>query len=299
MKLLLVAASVFALMLYTGTQKWDFLLVPQATEVGTSLADENHFHNHRGVLAEALAELLPHRAGKTDLYYVGFAPDATDAVFVRESRSIKRIMDERFGTEGRSIALINHRDALSVEPMASATQLQDTLDHIASLMDVNEDVLFMYVTTHGGQNGEWVVSAPPLNLNAVNGRELKRMLDEAGIRWRVLVVSACYSGTALASLADPYTLVMTAADAKHTSFGCGNEYHFTYWGDALFNHGLAKTDSLPEAYDIAAKHVRAREIKDGYTPSNPQLQQGEAIGLKLRELALQWQLDRALKATRK
>lgn len=297
-QLLTCAGLALLVLLYTSTLRWDFVsVVHRAEPSGPSFADENHFHNHRGVLAETLAELLPSRPGRPDLYFVGFAPDATDAVFPRETRSIRRLMDQRFGTMGRSIALINHQDALSQEPMASATQLQETLDHIASIMDVQEDVLFMYVTTHGERNGDWVVSAPPLKLNGMNARELKRMLDEAGIRWRVLVISACYSGTSLAAFADPYTLVMTASDADNPSFGCGNQYDFTYWGDALFNHGLAQTDSLPEAYDLAAKYVRARELKDGFTPSNPQMQQGEAIGLKLRELALQWKLDRAERAT--
>jgi hypothetical protein len=87
--------------------------------------------------------------------------------------------------------------------------------------------------------------------------------------------------------------VMTASDAANPSFGCNNELDFTYWGDALFNHGFPATDDFSQAYDIAAKHVRKREIAAGFSPSHPQLLQGEAIGLKLKELALQWQLARA------
>jgi Peptidase C13 family len=276
--------------------EWSFLAFIPAQRSETpraSLADEGHFHQHRAVLAEALGALAPGREGRPDLYFVGFAPDASDDVFVREMRSIRRFVDRRFGTAARSLLLINHRAALGVEPMASATQLQDTLTHLASIMNVDEDVLLMYVSTHGEVDGTWTMLAPPLRLQAMDGGRLRAMLDEAGIRWRILIVSACYSGTAIQALADPYTLIMTAADAKQPSFGCGNDLDFTFWGDALFNQAFPKTDDFAAAYDIAARYVRQRELRAGYQPSNPQMVQGDAIGLKLKELGLQWQLDRA------
>ncbi len=55
-------------------------------------------------------------------YFVGFAPDASQDVFVREMRYVKRLFDERFGTAGRSIALASSYDALEELPIAQRHQ---------------------------------------------------------------------------------------------------------------------------------------------------------------------------------
>ena len=55
-------------------------------------------------------------------YFVGFAPDASEEVFVSEMRFVKRLFDERFGTAGRSIALASSHDALEEFPIASVDQ---------------------------------------------------------------------------------------------------------------------------------------------------------------------------------
>ena len=64
------------------------------------------------------------------------------------------------------------------------------------------------------------------------------MLDDAGIRNRVIVVSSCYSGTFVDALRDDDTLVMTASAKDRNSFGCSNEADFTYFGKAYFDEAL-------------------------------------------------------------
>jgi len=48
--------------------------------------------------------------------------------------------------------------------------------------------------------------------------------------WRVISVSACCSGSWIAPLAGDTALVMTAADADHTSYGCGRRSELTFFG---------------------------------------------------------------------
>ncbi len=107
------------------------------------------------------------------------------------------------------------------------------------------------------------------------------MFDEAGIKWRVIVVSACYSGGYIAPLRDERTLVMTAADATHTSFGCGSESDFTYFGRALFDEELRRTHSFPDAFARAAVTIRGWEREKDLTPSNPQIALGGLMADKL------------------
>ena len=49
---------------------------------------------------------------------------------------------------------------------------------------------------------------------------LAGMLNATHVRYRAVVISACYSGVFIPRLANPNSLVVTAADANHSSFGC-------------------------------------------------------------------------------
>jgi hypothetical protein len=107
------------------------------------------------------------------------------------------------------------------------------------------------------------------------------MLDAAKIRWRIVVVSACYSGGFIEPLKSDTTLVITAADAQHTSFGCGSESDFTYFGRAYFDQALRKQASFIAAFDDARRIIEARERGEGKTPSNPQMYVGKAMKERL------------------
>jgi len=153
-------------------------------------------------------------------------------------------------------------------------------------MDRDNDVLFIYMTSHGARDFKLEASNPPLSVDTVSPGELRQALDNAGIRNRVIVVSACFAGGWVGPLADENTLVMTAADATHTSFGCGAGSELTFFGRALFDEQLRKTHSLEEAFAAAVPVIRQREVEagkdDGF--SNPQMQVGEKIRPVLREL---------------
>jgi hypothetical protein len=148
---------------------------------------------------------------------------------------------------------------------------------------VEEDIAFLYFTSHGSKQHELSVNFWPLKLNQITPISLKKMFDDAGIKWRVIVVSACYSGGYIEPLKDDHTLIITASDATHTSFGCGNESDFTYFGKAMFDEELRKTFSFTEAFKKAKISILAREKTDNFEPSNPQMFIGEKIADKLEE----------------
>jgi len=78
---------------------------------------------------------------------------------------------------------------------------------------------------------------------------------------------------------------MTAADATHTSFGCGSESDFTYFGRALFDEELRKTRSFDQAFANAKLSIRQRELAQSLEPSNPQIAMGSLIADKLARMA--------------
>jgi hypothetical protein len=103
------------------------------------------------------------------------------------------------------------------------------------------------------------------------------MLARTRVRHKVVVISACYSGVFIPRLANPNVLVITAADADHSSFGCRDKAKWTYFGDAFFNVALRKTKSLKDAFVVARALVRNRELREHFEPSNPLLAGGANV----------------------
>jgi hypothetical protein len=93
----------------------------RAAAAAPSITDERFFHRQQKLLDEALARLERERPGVEDLYFVGVAPYASQDVFARELAAVRKLFDERFGTAGRSIALVNSPATLNDAPIASAT----------------------------------------------------------------------------------------------------------------------------------------------------------------------------------
>jgi hypothetical protein len=170
------------------------------------------------LLERALAELQRSGAGLPQLYFVGFAGYGTQAVFKREVLAVRELFDAQFSTKGRSLILVNHASTLADVPLANASNLDRALGHIGSLMNRDADVLFLFLTSHGTK-GRFAVEMTGFGLNDLTPDRLRGSLDRSGIKNRVLVVSACHSGSFIPALAEPNTLVIAAAHADRTSFG--------------------------------------------------------------------------------
>jgi len=228
------------------------------------------------LLSQAVAALEPPQPGRPNLYLVGVAGYSGQGVFRSEVEAVDELFAARFGTRGRSLRLVNNAATVRDTPIASRTALAFALDHLGTLMR-DEDVLFLFLTSHGSRDGRLSLSFPPLRLDDLAPEDLKAMLDAAGIRNRVVVVSACYSGAFADALADDDTMVITASARDRNSFGCSNEAQFTYFGKAYFDEALRTTDSFSDAFDRALPVIAEREKKEDYEPSLPQRRVGARI----------------------
>lgn len=242
---------------------------------------------------KAVDALGPQRAGVRDVYGLVFAPYANEDVFLRESTMVAELLAERFDAQGRVLHLVNHADTSDHLPWATPLNLRRAIEAIGQRMDREHDVLVVYLTSHGASNFQLAAAHWPLQVDRLSPAELRRMLDDAGIRHRVLAISACYSGGWVGPLASDDTLVMTAADRDHTSYGCGRRSELTFFGRAVFDEQLRQTRSFEQAFAAAVPIIRQREEDagkpDGF--SNPQISVGAKIGPVLDELAQG--LDRA------
>src|SRR5258708_27798304 len=93
-----------------------------------------------------------------------------------------------------------------------------SLQAAANGMDADNDILFLILTSHGSRAG-LAVKAGRLT-QTLTPYNLADMLARTGMRYKVVVISACYSGVFIPRLANPHTLVITAAESDHPSFGC-------------------------------------------------------------------------------
>jgi hypothetical protein len=148
-------------------------------------------------------------------------------------------------------------------------------------MNLDEDVLFLSLSSHGSEDGMISVNSDLGDWRDLSADELAGMLREAGIRWRVIVVSACYGGTFVEPLRDENTIILAAAAADRTSFGCSDDNDLTYFGEAFYRDALPKAASLRAAFDNARAAIKERETREGMSASNPQAYFGAAIEQKL------------------
>lgn len=244
-------------------------------------AEEDVLYLQPKLLSDQLKNILPGQPGANNIYFVGVAGYSEQDVFMKEINSVDKLFEDRFGSATHAIKLINNRSTLKTTPMASTTSLKATIQRVGEVMSPESDILFLYLTSHGSEEHTFSIEFPPLQLKDLEPKVLRQMLDEAGIKWRVIVIAACYSGGFIDSVQSDNTLVITAAAKNRTSFGCSNENDYTYFGKAYFVDGLKDTDSFIKAFDIAKEAVTKREIKDGFEPSNPQISVGKNIEAQL------------------
>ncbi|MEP7084095.1 MAG: C13 family peptidase [Betaproteobacteria bacterium] len=233
------------------------------------------------LLFEALTGLEERTPGKSNLYFVGFAGDASQDVFRNDMESAQEVVDAQLGTEGRSVILVNSPKTVLDAPLATLTNLQASLTTLGKVLDADEDIAMLYLSSHGSADHQLFVNFPPLKLQQLTPIGLHRMLQESGIKFKVVIVSACYSGGFVEPLKDPDTVVITSSRADRTSFGCDNGSEFTYFGQAYFQEALKKTTSLLDAFELARAAIAERERTEGLTPSEPQLYVGDAIRTRL------------------
>jgi hypothetical protein len=224
-------------------------------------------------LSAALGALQPQRRGVVDAYVVAVALDS-DPVFGREAREAGRVLARRYDAAERTIVLAGTEGAApSALPMGSPSSLSAALARVAELMDAREDVLVLYLTSHGAPVGI-VYNDGDQGYGAIAPARLWRLLGEVGITNRLLLVSACYSGTFVPMLMSGGTAILTASAADRTSFGCRADNDWTYFGDALINRALRKPQPLARAAAEARASVAGWERRDKLEPSDPQVSIG-------------------------
>jgi len=240
---------------------------------------ESLYYDQARLVQAALDDVLASQDGVPETYFVGFASSAKEDVFENEVKHIGSLFRDQLGAEGRTVLLVNSRNTMDELPLANGPNLESVLKGIARKMGP-EDLLFLHMTSHGSKEHKFSVLFESMRLNDLSAKRIGEIVNGAGLPWRVVVVSACFSGGYIEELKSPQAMVITAASADRTSFGCENGREYTYFGAAYYRDSLTDGD-FRAAFERAVPLVREREESNGYKHSDPQIWVGEEIVDKL------------------
>ena len=226
-------------------------------------------------MASAIASLQPQRAGVVDAYVISIGLDS-DSVFARESAEAGNVLARRYGAAGRMIHLSAGADDKSFgTPQGSPSNLAIALAAVAGKMDVKEDVLILFATTHGDPVSGLAYRDGEFAAGMIAPQRLSDLLDSVGIKRRMVLLSACFAGVFIPLLTNDQTIIVTAASSQRTSFGCAPGNDWTFFGDALVNNALRKPQKFDAAVAEATQLISDWEGELELKPSRPQVFVGD------------------------
>lgn len=222
-------------------------------------------------LDTVLKSIQPGRKGMVNAFVVSVALDS-DPVFAREAREAGKVLARRYDAAGRTIVLAGASGLGTPDdlPVGSPTNLAAVLARVAEVMNLEQDVLVLYTTSHGAPFGI-VYSDGDQGYGAISPSWLWSTLGELQIKNRLLIISACFSGVFAPILASDNSVVITAAASDRTSFGCVSENDWTFFGDAMINHALREPQPISTAFNEARTMVGTWESQGRLIPSRPQI----------------------------
>lgn len=242
-----------------------------------------HLAQHKR-LGSAIAALQPQRPGSIDAYVVSIGLDS-DAVFGREAGEAANVLSRRYGAAGRTIYLAAGADDKDTgTPQGSPANLATALAAVAAKMDVKEDVLILFATTHGDPNSGLAYRDRENGIGMIAPIRLAALLDGLGFERRMILLSACYAGVFLPLLTNENSIIVTAAASNRTSFGCAPGNDWTFFGDALINNSLRKPQLFKKATDEASALIAGWESSKQLLASRPQTFVGDKANVWLDPL---------------
>jgi hypothetical protein len=218
--------------------------------------------------------LLPARAAdRPNIYAVAINPHGRQFLFSREAKTaLQRFATNYGGTAKGGILLSNSAADMLQVPLATQQNVAQVMSEIGQRTQASpDDVLMVYLTSHGGPNAALESGLPGnIPILAISAESLASALADANVRRRVIVISACFAGSWIPSLANDDTIIITAAAADRTSFGCAEDRPLTYFGEAFLNGPLRRGASLATSFEAAKKMVAQWEQEQKFTLSLPQ-----------------------------
>jgi hypothetical protein len=154
--------------------------------------------------------------------------------------------------------------------------LEATLAAIQAIRPAAGEGCLIFLTMHGAPNAG-LVFAPENRVLTPNLLDKVLQLG-CGEAPTLVVASGCFTGDfAAGNMARPNRVVLTAARADRSSFGCGAGFELTVFDDCLLQ-GLAAGGAVTALRERTQECVRLEEVRQRATPpSEPNAHLGAAL----------------------
>lgn len=271
---------------WKASEKAQYLLYATPAEAATEadapdpmagITIDRLWEAQQALVAKEVEALKPPVAGEANVYAITVAAGGSQQLFGREAHLALEVAARRFGGSYRGGVLLSNATAdLLRHPLASRTNFAAAARGVSSEAGKAENVAFLYLVSHGSDEAFIQTDLPNYqDLNPISASSVAKALRAAGIKRRVVVISACYSASWIPALADDDTIVITAAAKDRTSFGCDDSRELTYFGEAFLKGPLARGASLKSAFEAARSKVTGWEKAEKLEPSKPQAHVGK------------------------
>lgn len=221
-------------------------------------------------ITAAVTALPPHPDG-AEMPVLAIGGEGYQAIFDREARRAAAVLAAR--GHGPALVMSNTPEQVKTGLLASRRTVPLALAALGARARPG-DTLVLYLTSHGGEDASVSMEAPYIEFAPFTATELAKALDAAGFSRRIIILSACFAGSWIDSLASPTTIVIAAAAADRTSFGCDDQRQYTLFGEAMLSELAVPGQSLATAFERARHRITAAEHSERVTPSLPEARVG-------------------------
>lgn len=217
---------------------------------------------------------LPPHPGAPETLVLAIGGQGYQAIFDREARHAAAILSGRGA--GPALIMSNTPEQVETGLLASRRTIALALAALGKRARPG-DTLVVYLASHGGEDASIAMDAPYIEFAPFTATDLATALDASGFDRRIIIISACFAGSWIDRIASPTTIVIAAAAADRTSFGCDDSRELTVFGEAMLGELNSPGQSLETAFTRARNRIAAAERAEGVPASLPEARIGAAM----------------------
>ena len=190
-----------------------------------------------------------------------------EPVYDRDVNALSKAFSNRLGSS-RSTAKFGYTSNALKRP--SPKNVNTAIAQVSTKARDGTDVVIVFLTTHGTESLLAVKSSANEKVVGVSADALNDFLKPAQNDQQIIILQACYSGSLIKGLKHPNRIIMTAAAADRTSFGCSPDSRNTWFTKAMVA-APSKSEQLErrvwkhkiQSFGIrgAARYSKVRSIK--------------------------------------
>lgn len=202
------------------------------------------------------------------------AGDWSAAAFDHATGAMQQLLLARQAAPGDVQRLSASRNVVGRDGVQSAT-IGHVLAAISHMHPDNGQGCFVFATSHGAYHDGFVLVP---SQDFLTPTALDQALNAGcGDAPTVVIISSCFSGSfARPPMTRPNRIILTAASADRTSFGCGAGFQYTVYDRCLLA-AMQHDGTWQAAYASIKACVTAREKQYRVNASDPQAWFGNAV----------------------